>query len=92
METKCLGGAIGSGVIFSSDYGTTWIPVNNGVTNNRVNTVAINGTTVFAGTDEGVFLSGNDGSVWTQANLGISTVKVKALLNLGILFSQEPTY
>ena len=60
--TNIFAGTYGGGVFLSTDNGASWTAVNNGLTNPDINTLAINGTNIFAGTNEGVFLSTNNGA------------------------------
>ena len=51
-----------------------------GFTATYVNTFALNGTDIFAGTgDGGVFLSTNNGTNWTQINNGLTYTSVYAI-------------
>ncbi len=43
-------GRYGGGVFLSADSGSSWIAVNNGLTNSDVLTLAVSGTNLFAGT------------------------------------------
>jgi photosystem II stability/assembly factor-like uncharacterized protein len=62
--TDVLVGAT-SRVLLSHDNGVSWVFVDSGITGNYVNSVAISGTRLFAGTDgNGVFVSSNSGSSW----------------------------
>ncbi|MDR3667580.1 MAG: fibronectin type III domain-containing protein, partial [Ignavibacteriaceae bacterium] len=57
----------------STNNGTSWTAVNNGLTNSMVNTFVVNGTNLFAGTQGGgVYLSTNNGSSWTAVNNGLA--------------------
>jgi hypothetical protein len=60
----------------SSDKGATWTLAKDNV---KVNTFAVSGSTVFAGSDSGLYLSLNSGSSWTAAGLhdtGITALAV----------------
>jgi hypothetical protein len=61
----------GGGVFLSTNNGTSWTAVNNGLTNTFVRALAVSGTNLFAGTVEGggVFLSTNNGTSWTATGL-----------------------
>ncbi|MFH0992289.1 MAG: hypothetical protein V1799_19995 [bacterium] len=59
-------GTLGSGIFISSDEGISWNQINNGLTNKTVYSLAVSGTNVFAGTDQGVFLSTNNGTNWIR--------------------------
>ncbi|HEX9970745.1 MAG TPA: regulator, partial [bacterium] len=52
----------------------------NGPYGGRVNSLAVSGTNLFAGTDGGgVFLSTNKGTNWTAVNTGLTNFKVRSL-------------
>jgi hypothetical protein len=53
-------------VFLSTDIGTNWSSVNNGMTGNVVYSFAGKGDTIFAGTDIGLFFSTNKGTNWTK--------------------------
>ena len=74
----------GSGIFLSVDNGSTWIPVNNGLTDNNVLSLALNGTNIFAGTvNNGVFLSTNNGANWTAVNNGLPPANILSLAAIG---------
>jgi hypothetical protein len=51
------------------DNGSSWNPVNNGLTNLNIYSLAISGNNIFAGTLSGIFLSTNNGSSWNDIGL-----------------------
>lgn len=62
------------GVFISSNYGVSWSESNNGLTNhNMVSVLYSDGSNLFAGTNEGVFLSMNKGGVWMNISVGSQT-------------------
>ena len=68
-------GVFVGGVFKSTDGGTNWTPMNSGLTNTYVNTIAINPQapdTLYAGTDSGVFKSTNGGTDWTAINSALT--------------------
>jgi photosystem II stability/assembly factor-like uncharacterized protein len=66
-------GTLDKGVFRSSDQGQTWIPVNNGLMDTRILSLATNGATLFAGTfGGGVFRSTDPGQNWTAVNEGLT--------------------
>ena len=80
--SNIFAGTFGGGVFLTSNNGTLWTPVNNGLTNTNVQALATTsgGTTVFAGTYAGgVFLSTNSGSSWTAVNSGLTNLFVSSL-------------
>lgn len=62
-------GTLDGGLFLSTDNGTNWTQVNNGLPITSVNSLAVNGTNIFAATNTGVFLSTNNGTNWTQSSL-----------------------
>ncbi len=80
--SNIFAGTFGGGVFLTSNNGTLWTPVNNGLTNTDVQALAVtnSGATVFAGTYAGgVFLSTNGGSSWTAVNSGLTNLFVSSL-------------
>ena len=64
------------GVFLSTDNGTSWIKVNNGLTSTNVRAFAISGMNLFAGTYGGVFLFTNNGTSWTDVSTGLTSLWV----------------
>ena len=88
--TNLFAGTSGDGVYLSTNSGTSWTQVNNGLLNNSVvYALAVSGTNLFAGTAySGVYLSENDGTNWTQVNNGLTDLNVRAFaLNQANLFA-----
>ncbi|HEX2961524.1 MAG TPA: T9SS type A sorting domain-containing protein [Ignavibacteriales bacterium] len=66
-------GTIKSGVYRSSDKGSSWTRINNGIKGYRIITIQNQNNNVFAGSSgNGVFRSSDNGSSWTQINNGLS--------------------
>ncbi|MFH0867145.1 MAG: T9SS type A sorting domain-containing protein, partial [Bacteroidota bacterium] len=66
-------GTSAGGVYRSANGGTAWDDVNIGITNMKINALAMNGTDeVFAGTNGGMFRSSDNGDNWTQINNGLT--------------------
>src|SRR5665647_2999652 len=61
-----------NGVFLTTNNGTNWTKVNNGLTNNIIHALIVSGANIFAGTGEGVFLSTNNGTNWTKGNNGLN--------------------
>ncbi|HWF44809.1 MAG TPA: hypothetical protein VG537_09220, partial [Candidatus Kapabacteria bacterium] len=60
------------GVLISLDSGYTWEIRNTGLTNLKVQTLTMVGTTLFAGTQgDGTFRSTDSGRIWKPGNIGI---------------------
>ena len=74
----------GAGLFATSDGGRSWNPIVSGLVTNRISAllfVSSGGTFgagVFAGTDQGVYLSTNNASTWTSRNAGLSNTVVYA--------------
>lgn len=73
-----------SGLYKSTDDGTNWNAVNNGI-NGTVNAIIGTGSFVFVGTSEGVFRSSDSGASWTQVSNGMpsSSITILSLAFLG---------
>ncbi|MBI5020536.1 MAG: T9SS type A sorting domain-containing protein, partial [Ignavibacteriales bacterium] len=67
--TKMFAGTNGQGAFLSVDNGTSWNPINTGLTSNYVRTFLISDSGIFAGTGDGVFRSTDDGTSWNPAGL-----------------------
>jgi len=85
--TNLFAGA-NSGVLLSTNQGTSWTAVNNGLTDTSIWALAVSGTNLFAGSGpgalfykhgRGVFLSTNNGASWTAVNTGLTDTTVYAL-------------
>ena len=74
------------GVYKSADKGETWTAVNNGLKTLDVDSVQVNHKgVVFAGTDDGVFISRNKGESWSQTSLD-KEVEIIAIDPIGTIF------
>ena len=83
-------GTIDNGVYVSFNNGASWHAANSGLTNLEVQSLAISGNNVFAGTVHGVFLSSNNGSNWTEADSGLHDLGVLALISYnGYIFASS---
>jgi photosystem II stability/assembly factor-like uncharacterized protein len=77
-DNYIFAGAMMGGVFRSSDNGLTFVPINTGLSDTRVSTLAVMDSIIFAGTGDpngssaaGVFRSTNNGDNWSQINNGI---------------------
>ncbi len=60
------------GAFRSTNNGTSWASINNGLANTDVTTLFVNGSNIFAGTNSGgVFLSTDSGASWSSASFGL---------------------
>jgi hypothetical protein len=69
--TNIFAGTRTAGIFLSTNNGGSWTAVNNGITTLRVDAIAVIGTTILAGTNEGggAFRSTNNGTSWTPSGL-----------------------
>lgn len=77
--TSIFAGTDTAGVYLSTNNGSTWTAINNGLSNHHVHTLAVSGTNIFAGTEGGMFLSSNNGGSWVAVNNGLTALSIKAL-------------
>jgi photosystem II stability/assembly factor-like uncharacterized protein len=70
--TNIFAGTFGGGVFLSTDYGSNWTPVNNGLPNNiQVMSLAVSGTDIYAGTNGYIYKTSNNGVSWDSSGAGI---------------------
>lgn len=73
-------GTNSGGVFRSTNNGTSWTEVSNGLNNKVIKALAVSGNNLFAGTEiDGVFFSTNNGASWTAVNNGLTNKSVNAL-------------
>ncbi|MEI6820761.1 MAG: T9SS type A sorting domain-containing protein [Bacteroidota bacterium] len=67
-------GTAGYGVYLSTNNGSNWISINNGLpANSYITAFAFTGNNIFTATNGGVYLSTNNGNSWVTMNNGIPT-------------------
>jgi photosystem II stability/assembly factor-like uncharacterized protein len=80
--------AVAGGAYRSTNHGTNWTPINNGLEHTQttpgalVDSIAVDPvtpSTLYAGTRLGVFKSTNSGASWDAMNAGLEVVEVMAL-------------
>jgi imidazolonepropionase-like amidohydrolase len=74
-----VAGTQDGGIFLSTNNGTNWTAVNNGLTNLQIRALVVSGTNLVAGTVGGIYLSTNNGTNWTQVNTGLTNSNVSAL-------------
>ncbi len=76
--------AMGSGLFsVSTDSGSSWATVDPGLAHKTIGTLIANGTTLFAGTGDGILVSTDGGFHWGASNAGITTAQVTGIVSLG---------
>lgn len=84
---------VGSGGVFlSTNNGSNWTGVNNGLTNRGVNTLVVFGSNLLAGTYGGVFLSTNNGTNWINKNQGFNVDPVVGTMLIANNYLYAGTY
>ncbi len=81
MGSTVFAATNGTGVHYSPDSGITWHPMNNGLTNLNVLSLAADGDVLFAGLDGGGIFR-HTGSEWHDVNNGISGQTVVTALTV----------
>jgi hypothetical protein len=66
-------GTFGDGIARSTDNGVTWTLTNTGLTNLSVRALAVTGSTIIAGTPQGIFISSDNGTTWTLKKASVDT-------------------
>jgi len=73
-------GTYGGGVFLSTNNGTTWSAINNGLSSLNIYSLKVSGTNIYAGTGgAGVFLSTNNGANWTAINNGLTNLNIMSI-------------
>jgi photosystem II stability/assembly factor-like uncharacterized protein len=79
-----------SGVYVTTNTGTSWTKLNNGLPGKiTIYSFRMNGTNFYIGTDKGIYMSTNSGSLWTDITNGLPTYKPYFAIELkdNILFA-----
>lgn len=71
-------GTYEDGIFLSTDEGSNWTEVNNGLDGKEVRSLAISGETIFAGTRSGLFISTNNGANWTNVIMGSTNPDIRS--------------
>ena len=72
------------GIFRSTDTGQHWTPINNGLTGKRIDTVAVVGNILFAGTNQGLYRLGS--SDWQQLLTDVSGAVYALTVNKNNLY------
>lgn len=76
----------GFAVALSTDGGSTWTSMSNGISGSEaldVNTMATSGTTIFAGTGTGVWESTNGGANWYDSTGNLGSIYILSMIPKG---------
>jgi photosystem II stability/assembly factor-like uncharacterized protein len=77
-------GTYGGGVFLSLNNGSTWTPVNTGLTDSLIVNLCVSGNTLLAGTQNGgVFRTTNMGASWSAINNGFNNLHIYSLASAG---------
>jgi photosystem II stability/assembly factor-like uncharacterized protein len=83
-ETYVFAGLTSAGVVRSTLDGSSWSPMNSGLSNLNVRGLAVSGANIFAGVNGGgVFRSSDDGVTWSPVNAGLTTTFVYSIYSSG---------
>jgi hypothetical protein len=84
LGTDLFAGTDEEGVYVSSDSGANWRPVNVGLTEMTVYDLSVSGSSIIAGTVNGIFVSRNRGMNWVESDSGLpKNTCVLSLLAVG---------
>jgi photosystem II stability/assembly factor-like uncharacterized protein len=70
-------GNVRFGVFSSTDNGGTWNQIL--TTDYSIICLSANGRNIYAGTDNGLFLSQNNGNSWTEVNIGVTSPFINSI-------------
>ena len=68
-----------NGISRSTDYGSSWISVDSGLTSKYINSLFVDSNFVFAGTNGGIFRTADAGTIWSSVNDGLANTSVNCL-------------
>jgi photosystem II stability/assembly factor-like uncharacterized protein len=81
--TNIFAGTLNNGVFLSTNGGTSWSPVNNGLANPQVQTLAVAENYIYAGTNgNGVYRSSDLGSNWQSINTGLTNLQITYIIRV----------
>ncbi|MCX6165943.1 MAG: T9SS type A sorting domain-containing protein [Ignavibacteriae bacterium] len=82
LGNNLYAGTYDGGIYRSTNYGSYWFPVNNGLlySNSEVNNITVNGNKLFACLySKGIFCSLDSGKSWYQSNNGLTNLNVNSV-------------
>ena len=71
------------GIYSSKDLGSSWSCGRTGLGNAQVNSILINGSNIFVGTEGGIYLSTDNGSNWSARNTGLTNYSIHSFAAKG---------
>jgi hypothetical protein len=78
--TTLFAGSAYAGMFTSTDNGTTWVPVTLVLSENTVSAFTVDGSSIYAGTTDGVLVSTDAGIHWKEITAGFTQSTVNSLL------------
>jgi Sortilin, neurotensin receptor 3, len=72
INSRIFAAVYGSGIYFSDNLGDSWIKADSGMTTNKIIMLTTIGSSLYAGTNTGIFLSTNEGANWADISAGTS--------------------
>ncbi len=89
IGTNIFAGGAHGGVFRSTDSGTSWAAENTGLSGSDVRALAVTGTSIWAGTDNGIYVSTDSGSNWINSGLTNNQVTSLAVVGANIFAGTE---
>ena len=68
------------GVFLSTDKGSNWFAVNNGIGNSSVNCLLEKNSTIYAATNYGLLSTANNGASWEYSGYGITNQHINSII------------
>lgn len=87
LGKNIIAGSADSGIFVSNSIspGGVWMTRNTGLTSLNIGALAVSGTTIYAGTKAGVFVSADTGNTWTLMSTGITNLDIRSLAVSGTI-------
>ncbi len=82
-----LAGTSGGGIFLSTNSGANWVEFNSGLTYKIISSIAVNGDSIYAGSDAGVFQYNPKTISWTPKNTGLYKAVTTLIFNNSLLLA-----
>lgn len=82
-DSTIFAGTLMGGIYSSKDLGSSWSCGRTGLGNAQVNSILINGSNIFVGTEGGIYLSTDNGSNWSARNTGLTNYSIHSFAAKG---------